>query len=289
MTPFNLLYLCIIIGLMASCKKDEIGTYTNDAASVRFLNSVLNQNETQRGGNLYNSGDELYNMSFSFLEDVGADWHDLDIPVALVGLTAGYDRQISYTILKSTAPAESYEIIDATIPADSIYGFIRIRLYNLEELNDSTYELNIQLSSSNDLAAGPKAYTKAHIAWNNQILAPSNANHIRTYNMLVAGMASFVSTSLNAYSPNALRAIVAATGWDDWDDYDVHGTQYNNATTYNSYKYLPRYSWIYTDLSYMGYAAILADWLKAYEEEHGTPLLHDAGTLKGQPVQARSY
>ena len=107
--------------------------------------------------------------------------------------------------------------------------------------------------------------------------------------MLIKGMRSFVSTSKACYSPNAMRAIVGATGWNDWDSYEVHGAKYNNPTTYKSYKYLPRYSWIYADNSYKGYAAKLKDWLKAYEESHGEPLLHDAGSLKGKPVQARDF
>lgn len=102
-------------------------------------------------------------------------------------------------------------------------------------------------------------------------------------------MSSFVSTSKACYSPNAMRAIVGATGWDDWDSYEVHGAKYNNPTKYKSYKYLPLYTWIYADNSYKGYAAKLKDWLKAYEESHGAPLLHDAGSLKGKPVQAREF
>ena len=105
--------------------------------------------------------------------------------------------------------------------------------------------------------------------------------------MLIAGEASFISTSLNSYSTSAHLAIVDALGWDDWGDATVHGSQANPVTMDNAYNYLPRYTWIYTGDLYKAYAKKLDDYLKAYEAEHGTPLLHDGGKLIGQPVQAR--
>ena len=98
-----------------------------------------------------------------------------------------------------------------------------------------------------------------------------------------------VSISKACYSPNAMKAIVAATGWNDWDDVSVHGSQANVLAAYKNYKYLPNYAWIYIDNSYLGYQAKLNDWLQEYKEKNGTPLLHDAGSLKGKPVEARGY
>ncbi|MBO5601825.1 MAG: DUF4843 domain-containing protein [Prevotella sp.] len=288
----KLLYLSLLLLVVVGCSKDDVDVYDEENAAVRFVTSGTSwpRVELEMGGISYSSNEWLLYNNFTFLDDPMATQHDYDIPLVLIGKTSSRDRKVGYSIEpETTAPEGSYEIVEAVIPADSLYGHIRVRVFNVEELSDSTYELRIRLTSSEDLAAGPKQYITDHFSWNNQITAPSNNNHIRTYNMLVAGMASFISTSMACYSPNALRAIVAATGWDDWDDYDVHGTQYNNATTYKSYKYLPRYSWIYSDQSYMGYAAKLRDWLKSYEEKNGSPLLHDAGNLKGKPVEARSY
>ena len=288
----KILYLSLLILLTTGCSKDDVEVYDEENAAVRFvtMGTDFPNVELQMGGSSYSSTEWILYNNFTFLDDPAANHFDYDLPLVLIGKTTNRDRLVGYTVdSESTAPEGSYEIIEAVIPADSLYGHIRVRIFNVEELNENTYELRIQLTSSTDLAAGPKQYITNYFSWNNQITAPSNANHIRTYNMLIAGMSSFISTSLACYSPNALRAIVAATGWNDWDDYDVHGSQYNNPTTYKSYKYLPRYSWIYPDQSYMGYAAKLRDWLEDYEKQNGTPLLHDAGNLKGSPVQARSY
>jgi hypothetical protein len=127
------------------------------------------------------------------------------------------------------------------------------------------------------------------LSWNNAIPMPTNSNFIRTYNMLIKSSLSFISTSTSNYSPNALKAIVAALGWNDWDDYSVHGSKYNSPAT-GSYKYLPRYTWIYIDNSYKSYALKLADYINSYNTAHPeAPLRHDAGALKGQLIEARSY
>ncbi len=271
---------------LAACDKDDIDTYAEDQAAVRFLASSLTPSESGIGGNSYVELDRAVHESYSFIDNSWATAYEYTIPVALIGKTVDYDRTVSYTIAESsTAPEDSYEVTEAVIPAGEKYGYLKVNLKNVEELDTETYELWISLTGNEQLAAGPADYIQAYLSWNNQIPQPTNSNQIRTYNMLVKGMASFVATSISCYSPNALRAIVAATGWNDWDDYIVHGTKYNS----NGYKYLPRYSWIYSDNSYKAYAALLKSWLKQYEAENGSPLLHDAGSLKGQPVEAREY
>lgn len=270
---------------LSACSKDEIDTYNEGEDAVRFVSADVLPAERAVGGSAYSVDDDILYETFSFLDAPDAKYHDCDIRLALIGKTAGQDREVSVSTEGTTAPDTTYQILKAVIPADSIYGYVRVRLYNVAELSDSTYKLSLTIQGNDKLVAGPKEYLKSQLSWNNQIPAPSASNYIRTYNMLVSGMRNFVSTSLAAYSPNALRAIVAATGWNDWDDYSVHGAKFNR----DGYKYLPRYSWIYVDNSYKGYAAKLADWLKKYEQEHGAPLLHDAGALKGQPVQARTF
>ncbi len=286
---YSILALGIVL-LFSACSKDDIDTYQEDKASVRFLSTTLCREEAELGGNAYSSADQAVFVSYSFLENQMASYEEYDIPVALIGKTSTEDRKISYSILEtSTAPEGSYEVMDAVIPANSIYGYIRVKLYNLSDLSEQTYELDFKIEGNDQLAAGPKAYLTAHLSWNNQIPEPPHNNLVRSYNLLVKGMASMVSTSKACYSPNAMKAIVAATGWDDWDDVSVHGSQANVAAAYQHYKYLPNYAWIYIDQSYLGYQAKLHDWLKKYEEETGSPLLHDAGSLKGKPVEARGY
>lgn len=274
-----------------SCNKEEVSTFEQAKASVRFASVKVYAEELTIGGSSYdeNYGGYLYN-GYSFLDSPLEDSHQVDLPLVLIGKTDKKDREVMYEIdEESTAPKGSYEVLKAVIPADSIYGYIRLKIYNDEVLVDSTYELIVRLKPSNDLGVGPSQYVTDKFSWSNQIPEPPHNHLVRTYNMLIKGMRSFVSTSRQCYSPNGLRAIVAATGWNDWDNQEVHGVKYNNPTIYKSYKYLPRFTWIYADKSYLSYAMLLDRWLKKYEKEQGKPLLHNAGALKGKPVEARQY
>jgi len=280
----------IIIGLLIvvnSCETDDIGYYKEGYDAVRFPATSLVGTEPVG----YNSESGLFLAAFSFIDSPFASDTIYELPVMLIGHTSTVDRAISYRINeeRTNAPAGSYEIVEAVLPADSTVGFIRIQLLNREELNDTTYQVYLTLKGTSELSRGPVEYSSAMLSWNNAIPMPTNTNFIRTYNMLIQSSLSFVSTSTSNYSPNALKAIVAALGWNDWDDINVHGSKYNSPAT-GSYKYLPRYVWIYSDSSYKSYALKLADYINAYNAAHpDAPLKHDAGNQQGQLIVARSY
>lgn len=275
---------------MVSCEKDDIDTYNSECNAVRFVSDEVLTSESSKGGSGYSGEDNCLYVNYSFLNDPLAESHDCKLALTLIGNPGRVDYKVAYVIdeKRTTAPEGSYEIMEALVPANEAYGHILVNVKNKEDLQDATYELFLKLVSSPDLTVGPKEYITARLAWNNQIEEPTVTHHVRTYNMMIKSPVAFTSTSKSYYSPNALKVIVAALGWDDWDDYSVHGNKYNS-TAYKSYKYLPRYTMIYADLSYKGYAAKLNDYLKKYEQEHGTPLLHDAGLYKGKPIEARTY
>lgn len=281
---------CLVMGLLigfSSCETDDIGYYKEGYDAVRFPATTLYGLE--RAG--YNSESQLFLASFSFIDSPFVSDTIYRLPVILIGNKSNVDRSISYRIdeEKSNAPADAYKILEAVIPADTTVGYIHVQLMNRQELNDTTYQLYLTLEGTNELSKGPKEYITAMLSWNNAIPMPTNTNFIRTYNMLIQSSLNFVATSTANYSPNALKAIVAALGWNDWDDINVHGNKYN-APSVGSYKYLPRYTWIYSDNSYKSYALKLKDYLNAYNAVHpDAPLKHDAGGLKGQLIEARSY
>ena len=277
----------LLAGLLAACENEEIGYYKEGHDAIRFPSKELYAGEAAG----YDGGSRHFVGTLSFIENPFASDTIYDLPVMLIGNAAGHDRKVSYTIdqEKSTAPTGSYEVLDAVIPADSMTGYIRFRLYNAEELDDASYEVYLSLNASDEFAVGPPNYVNAYLLWNNMIPAPTNTNHIRTYNMMIRGTANFVSTSLSHYSPRALKAIVAALEWNDWDDINARGSKYNPPSV-GSYKYLPRYSMIYSDNSYKSYALKLAHYIAAYNAAHpDAPLVHDAGAFVGQPIEARSY
>jgi hypothetical protein len=110
--------------------------------------------------------------------------------------------------------------------------------------------------------------------------------------MLIQSPLSFSSPSISYYSPNALKTIIAAFNWNDWDNPDAHPeypAAYKRYFTQANYKYLPHYILLNIEQSYSSFATQLGKYIEEYNSTHGTPLLHDAGTLLGQPIEARKY
>ncbi len=290
MKNIAILLMAFTAFMLSSCGKDDIDTFDKERASVRFAAMVVNVSHETDGVSeaSYDSNDSLLNNDISFLNHQEVDEYVYDIPLTLIGKTADHDRIVAYEVLPE-GDAKDYEITEAVVPANSYKGHIRIVLKKNDELSEKTYVLYLRLKAGDELALGPKEYLKARVSWNNQIPVPPHNNLRRTYNMLVKSSLGFTSTSMAYYSPNAMRAIMAALNWNDWDNAAIHGNKANTAAAYANYKYLPQYRWIYNDNSYKGYAATFNDYLRQYERQHGKPLLHDAGTGKGQPVEARSY
>lgn len=287
---FQSMMLTAMAFTAVSCSTDEIDTFMVEENAIRFPGVTGGANgDTYYGG--YSSAERAYYGSYSFIENPTADWTEYLIPLNVIGTVSEKDRTVNVQVVAegTTAPQDAYEIVDAVIPAGEREGFIRINIANTAELLETSYQLKLTLQESADFKLGPKEYLNAILMWNNILPAPTNNNLKRSYNMLIAGEASFISTSLNSYSTSAHLAIVDALGWDDWGDATVHGSQANPVTMDNAYNYLPRYTWIYMGDLYKAYAKKLDDYLKAYEAEHGTPLLHNGGKLIGQPVQARKF
>ncbi len=284
------LYQSMMLAAMAfmviSCSTDDIDTYLVEENAIRFPGVI---GDTYYSG--YDSSDSLFYGSYSFIENPTAEWEEFLIPLNVIGTISDVARTVNVQVVEdgTTAPQSAYEIVEAIIPAGEREGFIRIKIANTPELQSQTYQLKLTLQESVDFKLGPKKYLNAMLMWNCILPAPTNNNLKRSYNMLIHSNLAFTATSLDNYSTSAHLAIVDALGWDDWGDATVHGTQANNASYDNFYNYLPRYTWIYTGDLYKAYAKKLDDYLKAYEAEHGSPLLHDGGGLIGQPVQARQY
>lgn len=271
--------------MMASCGDSSIPAYNDEYTAVRFAGVTPDPDYGNNTG-----GVTLYN--FSFVDEPGADSYVYQIPVYLTGKNLAKDTKVSYQIdaEHTTAPAGAYEIVDASIPAGERNGFISVRLVKTPELEGETaYTLALQLVPSSELMVGDSRYLNSRLSWSNNLPLPTHRNHVYSYNFLMDGAPSYMSTSSAYMSTNGLLAIVAALGWDDWDDPEAHPGQYNNATTYYSYKYLPRYSYIYLNNVFMVYSRMVGEWLEQYEQEHGAPLLHNGGALEGQPVRARYY
>lgn len=269
--------------MMTACGDSPVPEYNEEYTAIRFAGVTPDPDYD------YNS-DNITRYNFSFVDHPEDETFAYQIPVYLTGKYLTKDTRIGYEVdaENTTAPANSYQIESAVVPAGERNGYITVKLVKTEELQgDVTYSLALRLLPSAELKLSDKRYLNCRLEWTNNLPLPTHNNHLRSYNMLIAGMANFASTSNACLSTNGLLAIVAALGWNDWDDPVAHPGQYNNATTYYSYKFLPRYSYIYVNNIYMVYSRMVGEWLEKYEAEHGAPLLHNGGKLDGKPVQAR--
>jgi len=274
--------VCIAFGtvLLNGCSKEEIPYYYTENNAIRFEGSA------KKG---YDEDTETLYKSYSFAKNPLDEYAIYDIPLYLIGNAMDKDVSVSYVIDtdQTDAPEGSYEIEEAMIPANSYTGYIRVKIYNPS--GEDTYNLHLTLRSSTGLDLGPSEYLQASLAWNNTLPAPASSNYYRTYNMLIKGTSNFASSSLSCYSPNALKTIVAAFGWNDWDDQSAHPEFSMYPSTYFGYPYLPHYALVYSEGTYTSFAAKLGEYIENYNATHDTPLLHDAGALIGEPIEARKY
>ena len=274
--------LLIAVALMATgCSTDDIDTFAEQENAIRFPG--VSAKDTYYSG--YNSADGYFWGTYSFLENPNEEWMEYQLPVNIVGKVSDKEREVLVTIVEeeSTAPKNSYEILGGSILANEREGFVRIRIANTPDLLTKTYQIKVILQKTDDFKLGPKAYLTAVLTWNNILPAPTVNNYRRSYNLIVKGHKTPTSTSADYYSTSAHLAIVRALGWNDWGNQEIHGSKFNK----DGYNYLPHYNWVYQGDLYKAYAKILDEYLKAYEAEHGEPLLHDGGKLIGQPVEAR--
>ncbi len=275
--------IAAVSALIVSCGDSSIPCYNEEYTAIRFAGVAPDPDYGNSNGGL-----AMYD--FSFVTEPEADTYLYEIPVYLTGKELEKDTEVNYETdtEKTTAPEGSYETVSAMIPAGKRNGSIAVRLIKTEELQgEMTYTLALRLLPSDELMVADSYYLNCRLTWSNNLPLPTHNNHVRSYNMLIAGTSTFSSTSKTYMSTNGLMAIVAALDWNDWDDPVAHPGQNNNATTYYSYKYLPRYNYIYLNSIYVVYSRMVGEWLDEYEKQHGTPLLHNGGLLDGQPVKAR--
>ena len=263
---YKLLYIAVAGCLLfiSGCEKSEIGYYNPEDNAVRFPGIPKDTLS-----NYYSNS--LFSYWFSFASgNPLAEYADIEVPVIYMGIPQEKDLPVDVSVVPDelNATTGQYEIRSAVIPAGRMKGAITLRVFNAPELNTKTRQLRLVINATADYKSGPDAYINAAIYWNNSIAAPATTNAIRTYNFLIQSNLAYTSTSLANYSPNAHKAILAATGWSS----------------------LPNYTVIYAGNLYLGYAKMVEAYLAEYNASHpGAPLLHDAGALVGTPVVARKY
>ena len=280
----NIMLLAAAAVAATSCGDASIPVFNSDYNAVRFTGIAGDPDYAS-----YNSADRLSYYNFSFVEAPEATEYVYNIPVYISGMVSDKDSVVNFEVdaENTTAPEGSFEVVSAMIPAGERIGAIAVRIFRTEELFEQSYTLALHLLPSDDLQTSDSRYLDTRFTWNSVIPFPPNNNYNRTYNLIIKTPVAETSTSAVYISANALLAIVAATGWDDWDTPENHPDFPSTSATYWAYKYLPHYAVVYTSGAYKAYSLKVSKYLEQYEREHGEPLLHDSGTLAGEPVEAR--
>jgi hypothetical protein len=264
------LLLAIVPFFCGSCEKDEIIRYEEENHAVVFPG--LGDGGQYPNYNIDGQGD--YHITFSFLTvPIGTPSAVATIPVRVVGVAVPRDREVGVKILEegTTATSDQYRLIKAVIPANETYGTIEIEVNYADELVTEERVVSVQLIPSEDLKVGPDRYIRGRLTWHCKLLPPTTSSIIRTYNHLIVGEAYRTTSSFarGTYSTAAHRLILTVTGWE----------------TLPSYSASPYF--VYTN--YTAYRKKIQDYIDAWNAEHpGDPLVHDGGTLVGQPIAVRN-
>jgi hypothetical protein len=176
----NILYVAVtgILMLQASCKKDEISSFSAKSA-VNFVSK---------------------NVDYSFLGNPEVEYVQ-QIDVRIIGDAADHDRKFSAVVINdefTTAKPNQYRIIGGIVKAGEYTGKLSIALIKSDELNSSTVNLKVKLVDSEDFKAGNIETSEFVVGWTNQIVLP-----LWTYYRIFFSSAS---------SNNVYRIIVQTTG-----------------------------------------------------------------------------
>ncbi|TCC97801.1 DUF4843 domain-containing protein [Pedobacter hiemivivus] len=142
-----------ILMLQASCKKDEISSFTASPA-VNFTTKALD---------------------YSFLGNPSAEYIQ-EIEVRIIGNTADHDRTFNAIVVNdaaTTAKPTQYRIIGGVVKAGEFTGKLSVALINSAELNTSIVNLKLKLADSEDFKAGNIESSEFVVGWTNQIVLPS--------------------------------------------------------------------------------------------------------------------
>lgn len=275
----NIALLLAATVVLVACKEDEITYFNLENDNAVCFPGAYQDARTYSG---YETASQMYIMDFSFQTlPLGTEYAIVDFPVKIVGNTADFDREVGVHIIAegTTAASDDYEIVEAIIPANEMYGRIRFKIHYKDELDNERDTLRMVLVDSKDLKRGTNEYNKGMLMWSNIIPAIPSANfNYGSYNALILSEQTKTANNLIAYSPNAHRAILDALGWPVgfW-------VRWNQG--FDPYNYINVVDAIYsTDF----YAQILKNYLDEYAAANGgVRLMHNAGSQKDRDVVAR--
>lgn len=202
----NITYIYLLITalfVMASCQKDEIGSFTAKPA----INFVADSTQ------------------FSFVQEP-ANEHVLEIPVAIIGDTTSNDRYFEVEVLQdslTTADENLYEIMEGKIPAGKFAGNLSVKLKKSPALDTRAVALHLSIAPSVDFVAGNTESNKIKVIWSNAIIVPdwtwfkfffTRYPSTAAYRIFIetTGRTSFTFSDYRGLGPTGAQALGTAFG-----------------------------------------------------------------------------
>ena len=144
---------------------------------------------------------------------------------------------------------KDYKILGGVVKANEEYGKFMVEVYNSNELKDNELKLNLAIKDNKDFSVGLNENRSITITWSQKIMQPTTWRAMRFF---------FCST----YSTQVYKVFMQATGLKEFYYYE---------------------GIVSVDEAYV-MGRNFGNIVRAYEKEHGTPMLHDDGTAAGTPI-----
>lgn len=114
-------------------------------------------------------------VEYTFLGNPNNE-HILEVPVKILGDTAGFDRSFKVEIVNdtsTTAQPNEYSIVEGIVPAGSFTGKLRVKLLNSAKLSTSQVGIKLRITDGADLRAGNIESGECIIKWSNKVVVPA--------------------------------------------------------------------------------------------------------------------
>jgi hypothetical protein len=224
--------------LVAGCEQEDILRYDPSRAATAFRNT---------------------SSVHTFALNRGLPDMMVEIPFNIEGYTAPYERTAVFGVQadNTTATNVHYEILDATVPADSWTGTLRVKLFNHPSLNDGDVVVTLQTADGGDFVAGTANYESHALTISNRLQRPVE------WTVWVA------RNRLGTYSTAYYAFIIEATGYE----------RFAINTTIPGIYDTPWTSGFVAD-----FLILITKKLNERNDEAGSMLLHDDGPAEGLPV-----
>lgn len=144
---------------------------------------------------------------------------------------------------------EHYRILGGMVKANEQYGKFKVEIINNDILEENELKLNLSIWPNKDFEPGLKENRNIVITWSRKIMKPATWHAMRFF---------FCAD----YSTQVYKVFMQATGLKEFYYYEGLVSEEEGYVMARNFGNIVR----------------------AYEEEHGTPMLHDDGPMKGMPI-----